>query len=84
MIIRLILTFQQVTRFAESHITADVVYLPLSLINMDAENVIIVKHFSWGNIVTFQRTGLTQAGLYIGALAWASGPVGVSVGQCMG
>ena len=56
----------QVTRFAEAHITADVVYLPLSLIHADQENVIIVKHFSWGDIVTFQRTGLTQAALYIG------------------
>ena len=35
--------------------------------SFNESNVFVVKHFSWGNIATFQRTGESQAALYIGA-----------------
>ncbi len=54
---------RKVARFVESHITAECVdaarYLRVGA------NVIVALHHNWGDIVCFQRTGNTQAGLYI-------------------
>ena len=47
---------RKVTRYKESYITSDRFYLPNSSLIL-GNNSVVIRHFSWGNIETFQRTG---------------------------
>jgi hypothetical protein len=50
--------------------TLDTVFL--HAIQWNATNVLVVRHFNWGNIVTFQRTGQVQAGFWMDSNIGAS------------
>ena len=47
---------RKVTRYKETNITYDRVLLPRGLL-MEGVNTVVIRHFSWGDIETFQRTG---------------------------
>jgi hypothetical protein len=49
---------RKVTRYREQNTTADRYYIPQSMLQVGV-NSFVIRHFSWGNIVTFQRTGET-------------------------
>jgi len=61
---------RKVARYHEGKITAELVnagpYLRIG------ENVIVVLHHNWGDIVTFQRTGNKHGGLYVSSTFVAS------------
>jgi hypothetical protein len=44
----------------------------LNAIQWNTTNVLVVHHFNWGNIVTFQRTGQVQAGFWLDSNIGAS------------
>jgi len=54
---------RKVSRYTEEKITAEVIDAGPYL--APGPNVIVVFHHSWGDIVTFQRTGNKRAGLFI-------------------
>lgn len=54
---------RKVTRFHEPAVRAEVV--PIARQLRPGRNVVVVLHHSWGDIVTFQRTGGSHAGLYL-------------------
>lgn len=58
-----VLVRRKVTRFHEPEVRADVVSVARHL--RPGRNVVVALHHNWGDIVTFQRTGNSHAGLYL-------------------
>jgi hypothetical protein len=54
---------RKVTRYDEKNVRADVLHVARHL--RPGRNVVVVLHHNWGDIVTFQRTSNTRAGLLL-------------------